>query len=354
MTFKPTTTGSRKASVTITDNTSHGSQTLSLSGAGSNAAVSFSPSSVTFTSQGVGIKSAAQQVILTNTSSVQLNITSIALTGTYPGDYAQTNNCGSSVAAGSTCTFSITFTPSSTGLRLASVTITGNTSKGSQNLNLNGTGSDPTVTLSPSSLTFTSQGIGTKSAAQTVTFTNTSSIKLNITSIALTGSNPGDYAQTNTCGSSVAGGGTCTFSVTFTPAATGIRKADVTITDNTYSGSQNLSLSGTGSYAAVNLVPSSLTFPKQTVGTRSTSKVVTLTNTSNVPLTISKISLTGANPGDYSQTNTCGSGVASKATCTFTVTFTPTTSGTRTASVTITDNTSTGSNAIVLAGTGSL
>ena len=269
VTFKPTTTGSRKASVTITDNTSHGSQTLSLSGAGSNAAVSFSPSSVTFTSQGVGIKSAAQQVILTNTSSVQLNITSIALTGTVPGDYAQTNNCGSSVAAGSTCTFSITFTPSSTGLRLASVTITGNTSKGSQNLNLSGTGSDPTVTLSPSSLTFTSQGIGTKSAAQTVTFTNTSSIKLNISSIALTGSNPGDYAQTNTCGSSVAGGGTCTFSVTFTPTTTGIRKANVTITDNTYSGSQNLSLTGTGSYAAANLVPSSLTFPKQTVGTSS-------------------------------------------------------------------------------------
>ena len=352
VTFKPTTTGSRKASVTITDNTSHGSQTLSLSGAGSSAAVSFSPSSVTFTSQGVGIKSAAQQVILTNTSSVQLNITSIALTGTYPGDYAQTNNCGSSVAAGSTCTFSITFTPSSTGLRLASVTITGNTSRGSQNLNLSGTGSDPTVTLSPSSLTFASQGIATKSAAQTVIFTNTSSIKLNIASIALTGSNPGDYAQTNTCGSSVAGGGTCTFSVTFTPTTTGIRKANVTITDNTYSGSQNLSLSGTGSYAAANLVPSSLTFPKQTVGTSSASKIVTLTNSSNVPLTISKISLTGANPGDYSQTNTCGSSVASKATCTFTVTFKPTISGTRTASVTITDNTSTGSNAIVLTGTG--
>jgi ribosomal protein L2 len=352
VTFRPTTTGSRKASVTITDNTSNGSQTLSLSGAGSNAAVSFSPSSVTFTSQGVGIKSAAQQVILTNTSSVQLNITSIALTGSVPGDYAQTNNCGSSVAASGTCTFSITFTPSSTGLRQASVTITGNTSKGSQNLNLSGTGSDPTVTLSPSSLTFTSQGIGTKSTAQTVTFTNTSSIKLNISSIALTGSNPGDYAQTNTCGSSVAGGGTCTFSVTFTPTTTGIRKANVTITDNTYSGSQNLSLTGTGSYAAANLVPSSLTFAKQTVGTSSTSKIVTLTNSSNVPLTISKISLTGANPGDYSQTNTCGSGVASKATCTFTVTFTPTASGTRSASITITDNTSTGSNAITMTGTG--
>jgi Abnormal spindle-like microcephaly-assoc'd, ASPM-SPD-2-Hydin len=93
---------------------------------------------------------------------------------------------------------------------------------------------------------------------------------------------------------------------------------------------------------------------KQAVGTSSASKIITLTNSSNVPLTISKISLTGANPGDYSQTNTCGSSVASKATCTFTVTFRPTTSGTRTASVTITDNTSTGSNTVVLTGTGTL
>jgi hypothetical protein len=127
------------------------------------------------------------------------------------------------------------------------VTITDNTFSGSQSLSLTGTGSNPTVTLSPSSLTFTSQAIGTKSAPQTVTLTNTSSVPLNISSIALTGSNPSDYSQTNTCGSSVTGGGTCTFSVTFTPSAKGIRRANVTITDNASSGSQNLSLTGTGS-----------------------------------------------------------------------------------------------------------
>ena len=256
VTFTPTTTGSRKASVTITDNTSHGSQTVNLSGAGSNAAVNLSPSSLIFASQSVGITSAAQQVILTNTSSVQLNITSIALTGSDPSVYAQTNNCGSSVAAGGTCTFLITFTPSSTGRCLASLTIVGNTSRGSQNLNLTGTGSDPTVTLSPSSLTFTSQGVGTKSAAQTATLTNTSSVPLNIASIALTGNDSGDYAQTNICGSTITPGGTCTFSVTFTPSVTGIRNADVTITDNTSHGSQNISLLGTASDPTVSLSPS--------------------------------------------------------------------------------------------------
>jgi hypothetical protein len=354
VTFTPSTTGIRKADVTITDNTSHGSQTISLLGTGSDPTVSLSPSLLSFTSQGIGTKSAAQTVTLTNTSSIKLNITSIALTGSNPGDYAETNTCGSSVVGGGSCTFSVTFTPSTTGIRKANLTITDNTSSGSQNLSLTGTGSNPTVKLSPSSLIFTSQAIGTKSAAQTVTLTNTSSVPLNISSIALTGSDPGDYSQTKTCGSSVAAGGTCTFSVTFRPSTTGSRQANITITDNTSSGSQNLSLTGTGSYAAVNLAPSSLTFSKQTVGTSSASKIVTLTNSSNVPLTISKIWLTGANSGDYSQTNTCGSSVASKATCAFTVTFRPTTSGTRTASVTITDNTSAGSNTVVLTGTGTL
>jgi predicted transcriptional regulator len=105
-------------------------------------------------------------------------------------------------------------------------------------------------------LTFTSQGVGTKSAAQTATLTNTSSVPLNIASIALTGNDSGDYAQTNTCGSTITPGGTCTFSVTFTPSATGIRNADVTITDNTSHGSQNISLLGTASDPTVSLSPS--------------------------------------------------------------------------------------------------
>jgi hypothetical protein len=355
VTFTPTGALTWKGTITITDGDLTGPQIVSLSGTGTPApTVTISPSSLTFPNEAVGMSSPPQVATLTNTGAVQLKITSIALTGNNPGDYAETSTCGGTVAVGSSCKFTVTFTPTTIGSRKASITITDNTSHGSQTVNLSGAGSNATVSLSPSSLIFTSQGISTKSAAQTVTLTNTSSIKLNITSIALTGSNPGDYAETNTCGSGVAAGGRCTFSVTFTPSTTGIRKANVTITDNTFSGSQNLSLTGTGSYAAVNLAPSSLTFPKQTVGTSSASKIVTLTNSSNVPLTISKISLTGANPGDYSQTNTCGSSVASKATCTFTVTFRPATSGTRTASVTITDNTSAGSNTVVLTGTGTL
>src|SRR4029077_16811151 len=86
------------------------------------------------------------------------------------------------------------------------------------------------------------------------------------------------------------------------------------------------------------LSPSALTFTGELKGASSTSQGVMLTNTGVGALTISGIAITGANAGDFSQTNTCGPSLASQASCTISVTFTPTVTGNRTASVSITDN----------------
>ncbi len=113
------------------------------------------------------------------------------------------------------------------------------------------------ASLSPSSLTFASQAVGATSAAQTITLNNTGNAALTLTSIALTGTNPGDFAQTNTCGSSVAAGANCTISVTFTPAASGTLTAAVTLTDNATGSPQTVSLSGTGTMAVTSVSPAS-------------------------------------------------------------------------------------------------
>jgi len=102
----------------------------------------------------------------------------------------------------------------------------------------------------------------------------------------------------------------------------------------------------------VSLSKSSLTFAAQVVGTRSSSQTVTLTNTGVLRLSISAVSVTGTNATDFSQTNTCASGVAPGAKCTITVTFTPTAIGPRAASVSITDNAADSPQTIVLSGTG--
>jgi hypothetical protein len=103
-------------------------------------------------------------------------------------------------------------------------------------------GGGASVSLSPTSLSFGNQNVNTTSAAQMVTLNNAGSGALNVTSIAAST----QYAQTNTCGSSVAAGANCTISVTFTPTATCAQTGTITITDNATGSPQTVNLTGTG------------------------------------------------------------------------------------------------------------
>jgi hypothetical protein len=103
----------------------------------------------------------------------------------------------------------------------------------------------PAVTLSPSSLNFGGQAVGTTSAPQSITLTNTGSAPLNVTSISV----QGDFAQNNTCITPIQAGSNCGISVTFTPTVSGTRSGVVTIADNAVNSPQTVSLSGTGTKA---------------------------------------------------------------------------------------------------------
>jgi hypothetical protein len=140
VTFTPSGSGSRSASLTITDNASGSPQTVSLTGTGLQPAVSLSPSSLTFAQQGTGTTSAAQAVKLTDTGNTSLAISSIGLSGTNSADFAETNDCGSGVGTGGSCTIMVTFTPSATGSRTASLAIADNASGSPQMVSLTGTG----------------------------------------------------------------------------------------------------------------------------------------------------------------------------------------------------------------------
>jgi hypothetical protein len=104
----------------------------------------------------------------------------------------------------------------------------------------------PAAALSASSLTFGSQALQSPSAAQPITLTNSGGAALSISGITTAG----DFSQANTCGSSVAAGGNCTISVTFTPTQTGVRSGSLTITDNAATSPQVVALSGTGAVPA--------------------------------------------------------------------------------------------------------
>src|SRR5207247_4850984 len=151
---------------------------------------------------GSGTTSPAKSVTLKNTGTASLTITSIAITGTNAGDFAQTHSCGSSLTAGASCTISVTFKPTASGTRSAALSVSDNAAGSPQKVNLSGIGT--TAKLSPTSLDFGSVTVGTTSAAKTVTLKNVGTTSLSITGIAITGINAGDFAQTHTCGSLLA------------------------------------------------------------------------------------------------------------------------------------------------------
>ena len=216
----------------------------------------------------------------------------------------------------------------------------------------------PVVSLSPTSLSFGNHQVNTTSAAQTVTLKNSGNAALTIKGIGLSGPNSGDFHQQNTCPSSsstLAAGASCFISVIFTPTAEGTRSASLSIADNASGSPQSVALSGSGtntSAPVVSLSPTSLSFGNQQANTTSAARTVTLTNSGNAALTIKGIGLSGPNSGVFHQQHTCSSSLAPGASCTISVTFTPTAEGNCSASLSIADNASGSPQSVTLSGTG--
>ncbi len=308
--------------------------------------VTLSPTSLTFASQLVGTVSPTQTIILTNSGVSTLTITSIVVSG----DYGIASACSVLIPAGGKCSIIVSFAPSAAGTRTGTVSVTDNAPGSPQTVSLTGTGIAPAVSLSPTSLTFPTQLVSTTSSGQTVTLTNTGTAALTVSTISITGADPTDFQETNTCGTSVAANASCTISVAFRPKARGVRTASISIADNASGSPQTVALSGTAT--VVTLSAASINFGTEAVGKTTAPNTLTLTNGAGIALGVSSITITGANPTDFAQTNTCGNSVAANATCTISVTFTPTKKGARAASVSIADTGGGSPQTVSLSGTG--
>jgi sugar lactone lactonase YvrE len=354
ITFTPTAAGTRTATLSFSDNAAGSVQVVSLSGSAVGGAVtSLSPDSLVFGSQLIGTTSTERAVTLKNTGGSTLVISRIVLGGAQPADFKMTTTCGSLLAPAATCSVSVTFTPTAPGNSTASLSFSDNASAPAQVVSLTGIGvSAPSVSLSPGSLIFGNQIVGTLSAPKGITLRNTSGVTVTILGIALGGPQSADFKMTTTCGSSLAPGTDCYVWVTFTPTAVGTRTATLSFTDNAAGSTQIVSLSGTAVGAPIaSLTPGSLVFASQTVGTTSTAQAITLNNTGGSTLTISSIALGGPQSADFKTSSTCGSSLAPAATCSVSVTFTPTATGTRTATLSFTDNAAGSTQVVSLSGT---
>ncbi len=209
-----------------------------------------------------------------------------------------------------------------------------------------------TVTLSPLSVSFNNQVVGSASAAQTLTLTNTGDLTLDIAGISITGTNAGDFHETNTCPSSLAGGASCNITVTFSPTQEGPLSAAVSVADNSAGSPQTAALTGIGlaSGANVSFSPATLAFPGQLLNTTSSSMPVTLTNYGTIPVNISNIAVSAS----FAESQSCPASLAPLANCIINITFTPTAAGNVTGTLTVTDDASGSPQNITLTGIGAM
>jgi hypothetical protein len=287
-----------------------------------------SPASFSFPAQAEGTRSTTTGSFrLSNPGSVPLTVNSIAVA---PADYAETNNCGASLAAGGGCSIQVTFTPAAAGDRPGNLTIHVNTQSGVLTAALDGTGLTPgTLTLSPSTLTFPTTPIGASTPAQTVTLQNTGGSALTLGARSVAGADTTDFSlpSGSNCPASLAAGASCMVPVVFNPVQTGTRTALLQVVATAAGSPFSVSLTGSGVQPAfLTPSPTSLAFPSTPQGGSSATQTITITDTGGTTAQLGTASVSG----DYVLSDdTCGAVLNPSTSCTVTIAFQPQSTGSR-------------------------
>ncbi|WP_037908913.1 choice-of-anchor D domain-containing protein [Actinacidiphila yeochonensis] len=283
VTFKPTSGGSRTGTLTVTSNANNSPLTVGLSGSGIDSNTNLAAGKTTSASSANSLYPSSNvtdadassywestgafpqwaQVDLGQNFSVGKVVLKLppatawaARTQTLSVQGSTDGNSFSNLAGSANYTFdpasgnTVTINFTAATARYVRINITANTGWSQAQLSdlevfpaAGGTTpSSATLAANPTSLSFSDQAPGSTSAAKTVTVSNSGSAAAAVSSVAVTG----DFKQTNTCGTSIAAGGSCTVSVTFAPLASGAHTGTLTVTSNASNSPTTVALSGTG------------------------------------------------------------------------------------------------------------
>jgi len=299
-------------------------------------------SSMVFGPVAVGTSSSAISTTLTNNGTTSISFSSISVTGSF----SLQRGCGTTLAAGAFCSVSVTFSPTSVGSASGNLTISATDSPSPHVVPLSGIGTN--ITATPTSTSFGRTPVGTTSlGTNKITLTNQGSTAVGITGVQTVG----DFGQTNTCGTSLGAGLSCTINVNFKPtlaSGTGRFYGAVFINHTDPGSPARVFLSGNSTLLSITPSNLTLSFASQGVGTTSAPQTVQLTNASSTPVQFG----TATPSGDFSASTTCGQTLAPGGTCSISVTFTPTATGTRTGQVMLTYSDLTSPQTVTLTGTG--
>ncbi|MGD0894371.1 MAG: Ig-like domain-containing protein [Terracidiphilus sp.] len=321
VTFLPSAVGPvQPSSITLATSGTNSPLTVNLTGTGvSPSAVS--PSSVNFGNVAVGATSAVHTVTLSNNEETLINLPTL----TAPSPFAiSSTTCGSTLAASSSCTISLTMTPTTAVAVSKSMTISTNALNSPLTLTLMGTGYT-LASLSAPSLSLGNVVVGATSPVQSLQLVNQETTSITITSITV----PAPYKlASTTCGTTLGSNSQCSISVTLTPTVVGaVPPTSLAVSISGSSTALTAALTGTG-IAPTLVSPASVNFGNVVVNTSSALSVVTVTNEQTTSLTVTSLSVTAGSPYGIDPSSTCRTPtVPAGGSCTVALYLTPTTAG---------------------------
>ncbi len=336
--FAPDVAGALSATIDVTSDTPSASDTVQVSGTGTAAPAPTvsAPGSVDVGNVKVGTTSSGTAVQVTNTGNASLSVSNVSASDNTAGAGFAASGCSNPVAAGNSCTITVTMSPTVTGPLSGSLSILSNDPNSPTVVTLTGAGTVPVASVDASVGFATSRNV-----PQTlpVTLKNTGTAVLDVAQVSLVGDGTFSNVGGN-CGGALAPGGSCSAQIKFLPTTSGTSNATVTFTDDDGSvpgRSQQVSLQGTVKLPGIQATPTSVSFPNVALGRISVVTHVIIKNTGAANLTISSLRRGGKAPRSFVlRRQTCtGSAIAPGSTCKVNVRFAPTRRGGRLATLVV-------------------
>ena len=338
--FAPTSSTAMSANLVVASNASNPSLTIALSGTGTQAGISVTPSSVSFGNVADGT-SATQTITLKNTGTASLVVSSDSVTG---AGFSVTGFAAQTLTPSATMTFNAVFAPASSGSASGSISVSTNLAGSPTTIALTGTGTQPGMSVTPSSVSFGNVASGA-SSTQVITLKNTGTANLVVSSDGVTGTG---FSVTGFVAQTLTPSATMTFNAVFAPTSSGSASGSISVSTNLAGSPTAIALTGTGTQPGVSVTPSSVSFGNVVDGASAT-QVITVKDTGTANLVVSSENVTGTG---FSVTGFVAQTLAPNTSMTFNAVFAPTSTGAASGSISVSTSASGSATTIALSGTG--
>ncbi|MBI3712674.1 MAG: choice-of-anchor D domain-containing protein [Burkholderiales bacterium] len=307
-------------------------------------AVSFAPANLSFNATTIG-QSSTLSTTLTNTGSAALQLSTISLTSSEFKLSGGNCSSNSSLATGASCTFEISFQPSSSGTHNGNLSLSHNAAGGSSQIGLTGTANalpQASIAVSANSLNFGNIISNVQTPAQQITITNAGQAPLSFNTINITGNQASSFQLSGNCNTqtALAVGAQCTLSLQALLTQAGSANANLQILSNAANGNTLIALSAnaTAPTAVLAASVSHLAFGAISAGSASATQTFSLKNTGNVPITFTSVQASGSSQITIEASSTCKGTLEIDKLCNIQVKLTPGTVGEVNGQLTILSN----------------